>query len=347
MSGELAIRQALKDQFNRKTLSAQQISDVFKEIISGQATPAQTGAFLTALQFSPLTSEVMFSAASAMSSFAVPCDVRPLEGLRDVLDIVGTGGDLSGFPTFNASTAAATVVAACGVKVAKHGNRSSGRCGSADFIEALGAKMDLKSEQVVKIVDTVNFSFLFAQNFHPCMGAVASIRRELGVRTIFNWLGPLINPVKPNRMLLGVGTPDLGRLYAEVFLQQHSEGKHGEARAFIVHSDDGMDEISPAAGTHAWIVQDGNITETDISPETFGLPRHPLTSVESGTPPQNAATFRRILAGEGESDPTLRPVLDFILMNSAVALWLVGKAISSGAVRTLVEKYIQFSNTVQ
>eukprot|EP01118_Nematostelium_gracile_P003480 TRINITY_DN14050_c0_g1_i1.p1 TRINITY_DN14050_c0_g1~~TRINITY_DN14050_c0_g1_i1.p1 ORF type:complete len:339 (-),score=73.45 TRINITY_DN14050_c0_g1_i1:36-953(-) len=283
-----------------------------REIMSGEATPSQISAYLVGLHFNrsiEYTPQMLLASSQAMLGFALPINC----GSDFVLDIVGTGGDM--LDTFNASTAAAVVVAASGVTVAKHGNRSSsGRCGSADLMEALGANINTDNLKMSDIIKECHFGFLFAQKFHPSMKSVAQVRREIGVRTIFNILGPLSNPANPTHMLVGVGEESLGSLYAQVFLQK------GCKRVMVVHSLDGLDEISTETPTKVWLVENGTIKQYEISPNDFGLPFHRVENILGADPITNASTFKLILNGaEG-------PVTDFLLMNAGAALFVAEKA---------------------
>nr|KAJ3420635.1 anthranilate phosphoribosyltransferase [Polyrhizophydium stewartii] len=235
----------------------------------------------------------------------------------DVVDIVGTGGD--GQNTFNVSTAASIVAAGAGAKVAKHGNRaSSSTSGSADVLEALDCNLSAVSPAAVnEILHESNFCFLFAQVFHPAMKNVAGPRKELGVRTIFNLLGPMTNPAHPTRMVVGVFSRDLGHAMAEAL---HLSGvKSG----WVVHGCVGLDEISPEGNTLVWqFDESGNITERTISPSAdFGLPEHPLRDVVGGDAVENASTMRQLLSGELSG-----PILDFVLLNAAALLHVSGLA---------------------
>lgn len=279
-----------------------------------------------------------------MISFAVPCRAD-----GELIDIVGTGGD--GLDTFNVSTAASFVISAAGGRVAKQGNRSSsGKCGSADFIEALGVPLALANEHLEQAIASLGFGFLFAQSYHPSLKSVGKIRKEIGVKTVFNILGPLSNPASPTYMLLGVGSPQLGPLYAEVLRRKQVK------RGFVVHSDEGMDEISPCGPSTIWMVEDGNITTKRVSPvEDFGLEKaHSLEELAGGSAVDNVATFKKILAGEEKG-----PVLDYILVNAGCALHvanlapdlasgvsLARSAISSGKVAKLVDDYIALTNSL-
>jgi len=308
-----------------------------EEIMTGAATPAQIGAFLAALRVRGETPDVIAACLGVMQAHAEPVKAP------NVIDICGTGGD--GVDTINVSTAAGFVVAGAGVRVAKHGNRAaSSKCGSADVLEELGARIDLGGEQIARVIDECGFCFLFAQRVHPAMRHVGGPRREIGVRTVFNILGPLSNPADPKRQLVGVGNRALGPLVAQALALR------GIERAMIVHSEDGLDEISPAAPTHAWIVGDGAVAERDFSPEDFGLPRHALGAVACGDAEQNAGDILAILDG-AEGAKT-----DFVVMNAAAALWVAGRAedfaggvalareaIASGRAREVLDQYVGLS----
>jgi anthranilate phosphoribosyltransferase len=318
-------------------LTPELAAGAMEEIMTGAATPAQIGAFLATLRVRGETPEIVSAALGVLTRHAEPCDAG------DVIDIVGTGGD--GADTVNVSTTAAIVVAGAGVRVAKHGNRAaSSKCGAADVLEALGAKTNIGGPEAAQIVDAAGFCFLFAQRFHPAMRHVGGPRRELAVRTIFNVLGPLANPARPREMLVGVGAKALAPLVAETFALR------GMKRTIVVHSADGLDEISPVGVTHAWYVADGRVTERDLCPEDFGLPRHPLESVVGGDPEHNAGELLAVLDGrEG-------PVTDFVLMTASAALYVAGKtddlvtgvtiardAIASGRAREVLDRYVAMS----
>ncbi len=308
-----------------------------EEIMTGAATPAQIGAFLAALRVRGETPEIIAACLGVMQAHAEPVNAP------NVIDICGTGGD--GADTINVSTSAGFVVAAAGVRVAKHGNRAaSSKCGSADVLEALGARIDLGGEQIARVIDGCGFCFLFAQRVHPAMRHVGGPRREMGVRTVFNILGPLSNPADPKRQLVGVGNRALGPLVAQALALR------GIERAMIVHSEDGLDEISPSAPTHAWIVGDGAVAERDLTPEDFGLPRHALAAVAGGDAQQNAGDILAILDGSDGAKT------DFVVMNAAAALWVAGRAedlaggvvlareaIASGKAREVLDFYVALS----
>jgi anthranilate phosphoribosyltransferase len=328
------IQDAIRALVDGEGLSGDLAASAMEQIMSGAATPAQIGGFLAALRVRGETPEVVAACARVMQAHAEPVPVD------DVIDICGTGGD--GADTFNVSTAAGIVAAAAGVRVAKHGNRAmSSKCGSADLLEALGARTDLGGEQVAHAIEACGFGFLFAQRFHPAMRHVAGPRRELGVRSVFNILGPLTNPARPRGQLAGVGARNLGPLMAEAFALR------GMERALVVHSDDGLDEISPAGVTRAWVVIGGEIEERKLAPADFGLPAHPLASVLGGDAEHNAGLLQAVLDGaEG-------PITDFVLMNTAAALFvagaatrfsdgvaLAGDAIASGRARETLDQYV-------
>jgi anthranilate phosphoribosyltransferase len=324
----------------RGALTGSETAASLEEIMTGNATPAQIGAFLAAMRVRGETPEAIAAGLTVMQTHAEPCPVT------DVIDICGTGGD--GIDTINVSTAAGFVVAAAGVRVAKHGNRAaSSKCGSADVLEALGARIDLGGEQVAKVINGCGFGFLFAQRFHPAMRHVGGPRREIGVRTMFNILGPLSNPANPRAQLVGVGARAVGPIVAEALALRGTE------RALVVHSNDGLDEISPAASTHAWIVGEGAVAEREISATDFGLPEHSLAEVAGGEAQQNAGDILAIMDGaEG-------PKTDFVLLNSAAALYVSGKtadfvagvemareAIASGRAREVLDHYVALTQEV-
>ena len=330
----MVIQDAIRALVERGPLTGSETAAALEEIMTGNATPAQIGAFLAAMRLRGETPEAIAAGLTVMQTHAEPCPVS------DVIDICGTGGD--GVDTINVSTAAGFVVAAAGVRVAKHGNRAaSSKCGSADVLEALGARIDLGGEQVANVINSCGFGFLFAQRFHPAMRHVGGPRREIAVRTMFNILGPLSNPAKPRAQLVGVGARAIGPVVAEALALR------GAGRAIVVHSNDGMDEISPAVSTHAWIVGDGAVTEREISPADFGLAAHPLSAVAGGEAQQNAGDILAILDGHDG------PKTEFVLMNAAAALFVAGKtpglaegvtlareAIASGRAREVLDHYV-------
>ncbi|KAJ3304961.1 anthranilate phosphoribosyltransferase [Kappamyces sp. JEL0829] len=310
--------------------------------MAGKLSPSQIGAFLTSLKLLGLETNPHYitAVAKAMRDAALPI---AFPANLTIVDIVGTGGD--GQDTFNVSTASSIVAAGAGCKVAKHGNRaSSSSCGSADVLEALNCRLDKATPAVVQELfeNGGDFCFLFAQLYHPANKSVAGPRKELGVRTIFNILGPLTNPARPNRMVVGVFSKDLGSIMAQ------SLSLLGVERAWVVCGEMGLDEISPQGKTHVWELQpDKSIKELVISPSDFGLPEHPLAAVKGGDAKYNSATMRALLSGE-----LTGPVLDFVLLNSAALLFVAGKAsslvaavdlarisISSGKAKEALERF--------
>lgn len=316
------------------SLTPELAAGALEECMTGAATPAQVGAFLTGLRVRGETPGIVAACLDVMFRHAEPVEAP------DVVDLCGTGGD--GIDTFNVSTAAGFVLAASGVRVAKHGNRAaSSRCGSADVLEALGARTDLGGRDVATAIDRCGFSFLFAQRFHPAMRHVGGPRREVGIRTLFNILGPLANPARPGIQMVGVGAPSIAPLVAETLALR------GLERAMVVHSSDGLDEITPAGPTRAWIVTKGSVEEQTIEPADFGLPTHPLTAVKGGGPEENAAMMRAVLGGEPG------PVADFVVLNAGAANVVAGlatgfregaaiarQAIASGRALEVMEQYI-------
>ncbi len=330
----MVMQDAIRSLVDRRELSPDQATRAMEAIMGGEATPAQVGAYLAGLRLVGESPEVVAASATVMEAHAEPVPAD------DVIDICGTGGD--GIDTFNVSTAAGFVVAGAGVRVAKHGNRAaSSRCGSADILEALGARIDLGGEEVARVVEACGFCFVFAQRFHPAMRHVGGPRREMGVRTVFNLLGPLTNPAKPRGQLAGVGAPHLAPILANAFRLR------GMERAMVVHSTDGLDEISPAAPTRVWLVAGDEVSEEEISPADFGLSAHSLDAVSGGTPEENAGTLEGIVDGaEGATT-------DFVLANAAAALFVAGvaptfregtdvarDAIASGRAREVLDRYV-------
>lgn len=293
------------------TLSEAEAEAVMEEMMSGVATPSQLGAFLTVLRLRPggETVEEIAGMARVMREKAVHVHLNDTIASH-ALDTCGTGGDGSG--TFNVSTAAGIVAASAGASVAKHGNRSAtSRCGSADVLEALGAKIDLGPEQVARCVQDVGFGFMFAPAYHPAMKHVGPTRREIGIRTVFNILGPLTNPAHTRYQVLGVADGSLLRKMGEVLL--HLGCQH----ALIVHGEDGIDELSLSAPTRICEVRKGQeLHEYTISPEDVGLTSVTDRQVfQGGDPAQNAAILRELL-----SDYVATPASDMLCLNAGAAL---------------------------
>jgi anthranilate phosphoribosyltransferase len=296
-------RDHLKTIVERKNLSESQMSDMILDIFSGDITDAQIGAFMAALATKGETFEELAGAAKAMRRKAL----RIQASAPTVVDTCGTGGD--GAQTFNISTTTAFVVAGCGVTVAKHGNRSvSSRCGSADLLEALGVKLDTDPEVVEEAVAEIGIGFLFAPLYHGAMRFAARARKEVGLRSIFNMLGPLTNPAAANCQLLGVYAPQLTEMFAQALRLL------GSRRAMVVHGHDGLDEISVCAPTRVSELHDGLIRTYDITPEQFFGRAADAKDLGGGDPAENAGITRRILGGEKG------PQRNVVVLNAAAAL---------------------------
>ncbi len=296
------IREAIELVVSGQSLSMEDAATVRGEIMDGEATPAQLGAFLTALGIKGETPPEIAGMATVMREKALQVNVA-----GPLLDTCGTGGD--GKNTFNISTAAAFVAAGAGLKVAKHGNRAaSGSCGSADVLEALGIKIDLPPDGVEQCINEIGIGFMFAPVFHPSMRHAAPVRREIGIRTVFNILGPLTNPAGAQSQLIGVAYAGLGEQMAEV---QRLLGVH---HAIIVHGEDGMDELTLTGKTRAWEVVDGSVRSWELPLEQTGLPGASLEDMRGGAKEENAATMRRIFQGKAG------PLRNIVLLNSGAAL---------------------------
>jgi anthranilate synthase/phosphoribosyltransferase len=320
-------------------LSGEEAEAVMGQIMAGEATPAQIGAFLTALRLKGETVEEITGCARAMRRSAIP--VRPQRG--DLVDTCGTGGDRTG--TFNISTTAAFVVAGAGLAVAKHGNRSvSSHCGSADVLEALGVNLELTPEQVAHCIDEVGIGFLFAPRLHPAMKHAIGPRREMGVRTIFNILGPLTNPAGATRQIMGVYDANLTSPLAQVL------GRLGAQAAFVVHGANGLDELSTTGINRVSHLREGWVKDFALDPAELGLPEARLEDLRGGTAEENAQITQAILAGERG------PRRDVVLFNAAAALVAGGaagdfeeglqraaEAIDSGSAREKLESLVAFS----
>jgi anthranilate phosphoribosyltransferase len=303
------MKSVLEKLLDKSNLAMEEAYGVMSDIMEGRATPAQIGAFLIALRLKGETVEEVSGFAQAMRDKALRLDYP-----GNLLDTCGTGGD--GMGTINISTLSALVVAGAGVKVAKHGNRSvSSLCGSADLLEGLGVKIDLPPSTAKRCLDECNFSFLFAPLYHPAMRYAAGPRKELGVRTVFNILGPLTNPARVRRQLLGVFSPSLTSFIASVL------GKLGVERAMVVSSLDGIDEISISAPTKVSELRDGTIYEYTIEPERLGVRIYLLDELKVKSKEESVEIAQRVLAGEMEG-----AVMDAVLVNSAAALIVAGMA---------------------
>lgn len=300
---------AIKRIMSGQNLSREEMHSVFSEVMDGAATDVQKSALLVALRMKGETPAEITGAATAMRERVTPLDVDR----ENLVDTCGTGGDGRG--TFNISTVAAIVAAAAGATVAKHGNRAvSSSCGSADVLAELGVNIDIEAAAMARVLRSAGISFLFAPKLHPAMGAVAAVRRELGVRTIFNVLGPLTNPAFARRQVLGVYSDDLVEVLADVLLAL------GATHAMVVHSRDGMDEISVSAKTHVGEVRDGRVRSYEVSPHDFGVATHPIAALAGGDVKTNALIAREILAGKAG------PGHDVVVANAGAALYVGGSA---------------------
>jgi anthranilate phosphoribosyltransferase len=294
-------------------LTADHAATVLAEIMGGRTNEVQTGAFLIALRAKGETVPELVGLARTMRALATPVET----GRHDLVDTAGTGG---GPLTFNVSTTAALVAAAAGCAVAKHGNRSAtSKCGSADLLEALGVNIELEPEQVARCIEEVGFGFMFAPRHHRAMAYVVPVRKQLAVRTIFNFLGPLTNPAGANRQLLGVSDRHYQETIAEALVGLGSE------RAMVVAAEDGLDELSITARTRVIEVKDGGTAEHYVEPGDFGFATAELEQVTGGTPEENAAAARAVLAGEAG------PRRDLVLLNAGAAIYVGGAADSLGA----------------
>ncbi|MCL4562551.1 MAG: anthranilate phosphoribosyltransferase [Chloroflexi bacterium] len=291
---------------DRKGLSAQEAEEAMNIIMTGHATPAQIGGYLVALRMKGETVEEITGSARAMRNQAVHIHVS--HNGDPLMDTAGTGGD--GAHTLNISTAAAFILAGAGHKVAKHGNRAaSSSCGSADVLEALHVNINLTPEQVAACIENVGIGFLFAPNFHPAMKYAIGPRRELGLRTIFNILGPLTNPAGATNQVIGVYDPQLTEPLAEVL------GELGGRAAFVVHGAGGLDELSTNGLNRVSYLKDGSVTTFDLEATHFGLRPASSDDLRGGTPAENAALLHDVLSGKDHS-----PKVDVILLNAAAAL---------------------------
>ena len=299
------IQEALNEVLNKKDLSYEMARAVMAVIMDGTATNAQMGAFLAALRMKGETVTEITACAEVMREKGLKVEVP-----FDVMEIVGTGGDEVG--TFNISTTSAFVVAAGGVPVAKHGNRSvSSKSGAADVLERLGARLDLTPEQNVEVLKKANMCFMFAQVYHTSMKNVGPVRKEMGARTIFNILGPLTNPARANMQLMGVYREDLVEPMAQVL------SNLGVVRGLVVNGSDGLDEATMTGATHMCEIREGKFRTYDLTPEALGMRRCTLQDLVGGTPEENARISRDILTGRLKG-----PKRDAVILNSALSLYL-------------------------
>lgn len=305
------IKEAIIKLSKKQDLAYAEAEAVMDEIMSGQATPVQMSAYLTALALKGETIDEITASAAGMRAHCI----KLLHNL-DVLEIVGTGGD--GSNSFNISTTSSLVIAAGGIPVAKHGNRAaSSKSGAADVLEALGVKITLTPERSAEILKKINICFLFAQNYHIAMKYVAPIRKELGIRTVFNILGPLSNPAGANMELMGVYDQSLVEPLAQVMANL------GVNRGMVVYGQDSLDEISMCAPTSVCEIRDGKFTSYEITPEQFGYERCEKGALTGGTPAENAEITKAILKGEEKG-----PKRQAVCLNAGAALYIAGKAAS-------------------
>lgn len=334
------IKEAIIKLSKKQDLAYAEAEAVMEEIMSGQATPVQMSAYLTALALKGETIDEITASAAGMRAHCI----KLLHNL-DVLEIVGTGGD--GSNSFNISTTSSLVIAAGGVPVAKHGNRAaSSKSGAADVLEALGVKITLTPERSAEILKKINICFLFAQNYHIAMKYVAPIRKELGIRTVFNILGPLSNPAGANMELMGVYDQSLVEPLAQVMANL------GVDRGMVVYGQDSLDEISMCAPTSVCEIRDGKFTSYEITPEQFGYERCEKGALTGGTPAENAEITKAILKGEEKG-----PKRQAVCLNAGAALYIAGKAasieegvklaeslIDSGAALKKLEEFVEETN---
>jgi len=334
------IRTAIAALTARRDLSEADMEAVVRDLMGGDATPAQIGAFLVALKMKGEQVDELAGAARAMRRYATRVPTQ-----REVVDTCGTGGDMRN--TFNISTAAAFIATGAGLVIAKHGNRAmSGSVGGADVLEALGVRIDLEPELVAACLEEVGMGFLFAQRFHPAMRHVAAPRREIGVRTIFNLLGPLTNPAGAKAQLLGV----FAREWVEPLA--HALGRLGGRRAMVVHGDDGLDELSLTGPSLVAELRDGAVHTYRFDPDAVGLRRCQPADLAGGDVARNAQIIRAVLGGHGSAAQT-----DIALLNAAAALYVGGAAdditaglalaraaVDNGAAAAKLEALVEFTN---
>jgi anthranilate phosphoribosyltransferase len=317
------------------------------QILSGDATPAQMAAFVIGLRSKGETVEELTGLADVMIEFATPIEIG-----GPAVDVVGSGGDRSN--TVNISTMAAIVAAATGARVVKHGNRAaSSACGAADVLEALGLVLDLTPEAQQQVVDQVGIGFLFAAHYHPALRHAGPMRRELGIPTTFNFLGPLANPAQPISQAVGVADPRMAELMAGVFA---SRGNYG----LVLHGADGLDELTTTTSSTVWVYADGGVERMELDPLQLGVPRASLVDLVGGDAAANAQVVRDVVSGQPG------PIRDIVVLNAAAALVAYGKpaaarleedfaaelnrarqAIDSGAAQTKLQEWIVATQSVR
>jgi anthranilate phosphoribosyltransferase len=330
------LRHALNALAHRQSLTENLTTEVFGVVMSGEATPAQIAALLMGLRAKGETAEEVAGAARALRAAMVPVGASG----PNLVDTCGTGGGT--VPTFNISTVAAFVAAGAGATVPKHGNRSfTSKCGSADVLEALGVRIVLDAPAATRVLKEARVAFLFAPNFHPAMKHVAPVRRELGVPSVMNLVGPLANPAGVRRQVIGVADPDRAPVVAEALVRLGAE------HALVVHGRIGMDEISPLGVTDVWEVQEGAVRSWEIDPERYRLAIGDVGVLKGGEPAENAERLERIL-GNGDAD---RAGLAAVLLNAGAAIYVAGIAgslaegigrarevVASGAARAALDR---------
>ncbi|WP_312706948.1 anthranilate phosphoribosyltransferase [Stenotrophomonas sp.] len=330
-------QEALQRTIEHREIFFDEMVDLMRQIMRGDVSPMMTAAILTGLRVKKETIDEIAAAATVMREFALAV---PVADTTHLVDIVGTGGD--GSHTFNISTCAMFVAAAAGARVAKHGNRSvSSKSGSADAVEALGAAIELQPAQVAAAIEQTGIGFMFAPIHHPSMKVVAPVRREMGVRTIFNILGPLTNPASAPSVLMGVFHPDLVGIQARVLRELGTE------RAMVVWGRDNMDEISLGAGTLVGELRDGKVREYEIHPEDFGIAMSASRNLRVDSPEQSIQMLRAVL------DNTPGPALNIVALNAGAALYVAGvasdigdglararAAIADGSARQRLQQYV-------
>ncbi|MBO5208217.1 MAG: anthranilate phosphoribosyltransferase [Lachnospiraceae bacterium] len=325
------IKEAIVKIVDKQDLTYDEAYEVISEIMSGQTTPTQNAAFLAALSTKSTKAETIDEISGCAA--AMRAHATKVENDMDLLEIVGTGGDNSN--SFNISTTTAFVAASAGIKVAKHGNRAaSSKCGTADCLEALGVNIDLEPEKCISLLQEVCFCFFFAQKYHTSMKYVGSIRKELGIRTVFNILGPLTNPASPKRQLLGVYDESLVEPLAQVLM------KLGVKRGMVVYGQEKLDEISLCAPTTVAEIKDNEYKVYEITPEQFGFERCKAADLVGGTSEENAAIIRGILNGEKGHKRNA------VLMNAGAALYIGGKADNMADGIKLAEELIDSGKTL-
>ena len=336
------MKEAIKKVVSGKNLTREEAAIAMDTIMQGNATPSQIAALITALHTKGETIDEITGFAQKMREHAI--NIHPVA--KNLVDTCGTGGDISG--TFNISTVSTFVAAGAGVTIAKHGNRAvSSRCGSADILEALGVKVDIDPQKVEECINKIGIGFIFAPNFHKAMRFAAPTRKEIGISTVFNILGPLTNPAHAKAQVLGVFHEDLTNIMAEV------SKNLGVENLMVVHGMDGLDEISISDKTKITQLGNGKIKTYFIKPEDFGFKRGSREAILGGTKEENAETALKILKGDEKG-----PKRDIILLNSAAAIYIGGKAkdlkegikiaansIDSGAAFKKLEDLLSFTNS--